>query len=569
MKKIALLLCLILSIALLLPAHAGSVYQMGDTIEDFSVTTPQGEVITLSGLLENHKAVLINFWFINCSWCDYEFPFLQEAYEEIGGDVAVLALTPYDTSENIAAYQAEKGLTFPMAEDSCDLSSRFGCGGYPTTVMIDRYGVYCFNEGGAMPSASAFLRLMRPFAAEDYTASLVNFEIPPAQPTGAMPSSAEMAAALNAAGDVITYAEVADAWPWYLHEEGYAYASNSGEHATSAVLSMQVKANAGDVLAFDYRVSSLESDDYLVLSLADTPVKVFSGEKDWQTYAFAFTEGGMHTLQLAYMKNAVYSGGEDIACIDNLRVLSGAEAASALSLASVWPQTLNGTDVAFDILSDGARRVVIDDPSGTLDSYYPGAVFYLTPGEEMTLRVQIGTWIDPEAAIIYSFYDGSHQTLHKLETDGLGYLATLPVDSLSTTGYPWSGALIYPYFNNYTDTVPLFYFATEEDLTYFCESCIAQNVTAAWRYADEKVAYTLTFVDQNGAPVAGVIANICDESTCSPMVSDENGVISFENAPYPYDIHVIRVPDGYTFDLSQGFTAPENGGEISFTLTKN
>lgn len=569
MKKLALILALILCLVLMLPASAAGIYRMGDTIDDFSVTTPQGEVITLSGLLQSHKAVLINFWFINCGWCDYEFPFLQEAYEAIGDDVAVLALTPYDKSDDIAAYQTEKGLTFPMAEDTAGLSSLFGCTGYPTTVMIDRHGVYCFNESGAMPSASAFLRLMKPFAAEDYTESLVDFTIPPAQPAAAMPPAEEMAQALNAADATITYAAVDNAWPWYLHADGYAYSSNSGEHSTSAVLSAQVEAAAGDVLAFDYRISNLENDDYLVLYLNETPVKVFSGEKDWQTYALAFADAGTHTLHFSYMKNSMYSGGDDLACIDNLRMLTGAEAEAALALNSVWPQVLDGTDIAFDIFNEGTRRVVIDDPSGTLNSYYPGALFYIAPGENISLRVKIGKLIDPEAAIIYSFYDAGHQTLSTLEMDDEGYLATLPTDSLATTGYSWSGLLIYPYFNNYATTVPLFYFASEEDLTHFCANSIAQNVTASWRYADEKAAYTLQFTDQNGAPVAGVIANICDETTCSPMVSDENGVIAFENVPYPYDIHVIRVPDGYAFDLSQSFTAPENGGSMQFTLTKN
>lgn len=568
MKKFALILALVLSLILVLPASAASVYQMGDVIEDFSVTTPDGQVITLSDLLKTHKAVLINFWFINCGWCDYEFPFLQQAYEEIGDEVAVLALTPYDKSEDIAAYQAEKGLTFPMAEDTANLSSLFGCTGYPTTVMIDRYGVYCFFESGAMPSASAFLRLMKPFAADDYTESLVNFVIPVAQPESPMPASDEIAAALNVTGNII-YAAVDNTWPWYLSEDGYAYSSNSGEHSTSAVLSATVQANAGDVLAFDYRVSSLENDDYFVFYLGETPVKVFSGEKGWQTYAFAFPENGTHTVNFSFMKNSVYAGGEDLACIDNLRVLSGGEAASALNNNPAWPQVLEGTDVAFDIFNEGTRRVVIDDPSGTLDSYYPGAQFYLAPGDEVSLRVRIGKMIDPEAAIIYAFYDASHQTLHTLETDDQGYLVTLPADSIATTGYAWSGVLIYPYFNNYSTTVPLFYFASEEDLDYFCANSIAAGVTAAWQYADEKAAYTLMFTDQHGAPVANVIANICDESTCLPMVSDENGVIAFENVPYPYDIHVIRVPEGYAFDLSQGFTAPEAGGEMQFTLTKN
>lgn len=568
MKKIALILSLMLALLLCLPAHAAT-YQLGDTIEDFSVTTPDGQVITLSGLLADHKAVLLNFWFVNCTWCDFEFPFLQEAYAQMGDDIAVLALSPYDSNDAIAAYQQEMGLTFPMAMDTANLSTMFGCTGFPTSVMIDRYGVYCFFESGAIPSTSTFLRLMKPFAAEDYTQSLVGFEIPAAQPAAAMPPAEEMAAALNAPGTAVTYAAVDSAWPWYLHADGYAYPANSGEDSTSAVLLATLQANAGDVLAFDYQISSAENDDYLALYVDRVPVKVFSGEKAGQTYAFSFTESGEHTVQFAYMKNSMFSGGEDTARIDNIRLLSGAVAEAALALNRLWPQTLDGTEIAFDVLNDGARQVLLDDPSGTLNSYYPGAVFYITPGEELNLRVRIGQMIDPEAAIIYSFYDGGYQTLHTLETDEQGFLAQLPSDSLSTTGYAWSGLLIYPYFNDYETILPLFYFASEEDLNHFCQYNIAENTTATWQYVNETAAYTLTFTDQHGAPVANVIANICDETSCMPLTSDENGVIAFENAPYPYDIHVIRVPDGYAFDLTQSFTAPETGGEMQFTLTKN
>ena len=565
MKKSPLILALILALVCILPASAAA-YSIGDEIADFSVTTPKGEVITLSGLLENHKAVLINFWFINCSWCDYEFPFLQQAYEEMGDEVAVLALTPYDKSEDIAAYQQEKGLTFPMAEDTANLSTLFGCTGFPTTVMIDRYGVYCFSESGAMPSKNAFFRLMQPFAAEDYAQSLTDFVIPAAQPAQTMPAPDKMATALNAPDTDIVYSAVEDTWPWLLQDDTYAFSSNSGEDGTTAALAAAVTAKAGDVLAFDYRIDSKENDDYLALYLDDTPVKVFSGSKDWQTYAVELSEGE-HTAVFAYLKNTMFSAGADIACIDNVRILTGEEAKAALA-AAPWPQVLEGTEIAFDVLNDGARRVVIDDPSGTLDAYYPGAVVYIAPGEEISLRVRVGKLIDPEAAIIYSMDDGDYQTLHTLEADDQGFLAALPTGSLATTGYAWSGLLIFPYFNDYETMMPLFYFASEEDLTHFCQYNIAQNVTATWRYADEKAAYTLRFLDQNGAPVAGVIANICDETTCLPAVSDENGIVSFENVPYPYDIHVLRVPEGYAFDTMQDFTAPANGGEMEFILTK-
>ena len=567
MKKISLILICILTLLFCLPAQAQGAYQPGDTIADFTVTTPQGEKISLSGLLESHKAVLINFWFINCGWCEYEFPYLQQAYEALGEDVAVLALTPYDANADIAAYQQKMGLTFPMAQDSANLSALFGCTGYPTTVMIDRYGVYCFRQSGAFPAANAFTRLMKPFAAADYSTSLILHEIPAAQPSATMPAPEMMAAALGENG--FTYAAVENTWPWLLSEDGFAYASNSGEDGTTAALQANFSVKAGNVLAFDYRITSYENDDYLTLYLDGTPVKVFSGEKGWQSYALSFSEDGAHSAVFAYMKSNMYSAANEIACIDNVRILSGDAAQAALSLNPAWPQTLSGTDIAFEPLSAGSRRVVIDDPSGTLDAYYPGAVHYITPGDALSLRIRIGNLIDPETAIAYFMTDGDYQTLSTLEIDEEGYLVSLPVDSIKTSGYAWSALLVYPYFNDYETKLAMFFYASEEDLDHFCAYNISQNVSATWQYADDKAAYTLRFVDQNGAPIAGVIANICDETTCSPMFSDESGVIFFENTPYPYDIHVIRAPAGYAFDASQSFTAPANGGEMTIILPKN
>ncbi|MBR5231334.1 MAG: TlpA family protein disulfide reductase [Clostridia bacterium] len=570
MKRYFLLLILLLSLAVLIPAGAET-YELGDTADDFTITTVEGETLSLSGLLSSHKAVLINFWFINCSWCEYEFPYLQQAYEKMGNEVAVLALSPYDSEEDIRAYQQSMNLTFPMAQDTAGLSERFGCTGYPTTVMIDRHGVYCFSHSGAITSESAFLRLMKPFAAEDYASSLVGFEIPPVQPSATMPPAENMALALNSNGSDIAYSTLDGAWPWLLKEEdgrSYAYSSNSGEDSTSAVLHASFTASKGDVLAFDYAVSSTVQDDFFALFINEEPVKVFSGERAWQSYAYALAQDGTYEIDFAYLKNNALSGGNDTAFIDNVRLLSGQEAQEALDLNPSWPQTAQG-NAAFDVLNEDARPVVIDDPSGTLSSYYPGAGFYLVPGTELELRVRIGKDVDAEAASLYSFYDGSQQTLDTLKTDETGFLVTLPSDSLETTGYPWSALVVYPYFNDYETIAPLFWFASEADLDSFCQSSIAENVTAAWKYADEKVMYTLRFTDEAGAPLAGVIANICDESTCMPLVSDENGVISFENVPYPYDVHVIRVPEGYAFDPSKPYTAPLLGGEMQFTFPQS
>ena len=47
----------------------GLTYILGSVMHDFSVTTTTGEVLTLSKLLEEKEAVLLNFWFSTCSPC--------------------------------------------------------------------------------------------------------------------------------------------------------------------------------------------------------------------------------------------------------------------------------------------------------------------------------------------------------------------------------------------------------------------------------------------------------------------------------------------------------------------
>lgn len=151
-------------------------YELGDVIEDFNVITPEGDIITLESLLETYKAVVINFWFVDCVWCVYEFPFMQAAYEQAQDDIAILALTPYDGDEAIKAFKQAHGLTFMMAMDKDLLSARFGVRGYPTTAVINRYGVFSAYEVGAQPSIESFEQLYKPLLADEveYTITITD-----------------------------------------------------------------------------------------------------------------------------------------------------------------------------------------------------------------------------------------------------------------------------------------------------------------------------------------------------------------------------------------------------------
>lgn len=144
-------------------------YELGDAMLDFSVTTPDGTEYTLSQLLKERSAVVLNFWYLNCQPCKMEFPYLQEAYEMLGNDVMVLALNPMDgDNAEIEAFQQENGYTFPMAKCDKRWQDVMQLTSYPTTVVIDRYGNICLMHRGMVTETQEFLNMFGYFISEDY-----------------------------------------------------------------------------------------------------------------------------------------------------------------------------------------------------------------------------------------------------------------------------------------------------------------------------------------------------------------------------------------------------------------
>ena len=58
-------------------------------------------------------------------------------------------------------------------------------------------------------------------------------------------------------------------------------------------------------------------------------------------------------------------------------------------------------------------------------------------------------------------------------------------------------------------------------------------------------------------------------SMCQVFTSDANGVCQFTLPAKAYEIHTLKIPAGYAGDTATITQAPANGGELSFTLTKN
>ena len=144
-------------------------YKLGDVMMDFTITDTEGVEYTLSELLKTKKAVVLNFWYIECMPCKMEFPFMQEAYEEYKDQLEILAMNPVNADEAaIAAFKKELGLTFPMAKVDAMWEQVMQLTAYPTTVVIDRFGNITLIHKGSIDSAETFKQLFAYFTAEDY-----------------------------------------------------------------------------------------------------------------------------------------------------------------------------------------------------------------------------------------------------------------------------------------------------------------------------------------------------------------------------------------------------------------
>ncbi|MBO2515696.1 MAG: hypothetical protein CW338_00270 [Clostridiales bacterium] len=108
----------------------------GTVLDDFLFVSCDGDVYTLSGLLQQYDAVLINFFFIGCNWCVVQDEFMGKAYDEYRDRIAVVAFSSQDNNDEIAAFKKEMGYTFIMAEDSPGLVELFHVNGYPRSYMV-------------------------------------------------------------------------------------------------------------------------------------------------------------------------------------------------------------------------------------------------------------------------------------------------------------------------------------------------------------------------------------------------------------------------------------------------
>ena len=165
MKRMMILaLGLMLALALATGALAEPVAvedMVGQEMEDFSIETLSGENYTLYEALETHDLMVINFWASWCGPCQYEFPFLEEAWEKYSDRIGVVALSveENDTGAILDNFVKEYGLKFTVMSDGDKLNQKFGIYGVPTTIIVNKDKKIVAVEVGAKTSTEEFTNL--------------------------------------------------------------------------------------------------------------------------------------------------------------------------------------------------------------------------------------------------------------------------------------------------------------------------------------------------------------------------------------------------------------------------
>ena len=172
----ALIFVLALGAVSLAQGTTGPRSLLGQPMPDFTVTTIEGETLTLSEVLAGKKAVLVNLWATWCGPCAMEFPSLEQAYETYKDDVEVIALSieSNDTEDMLKEYAAYFGMTFKVGNGSgTDIPAIFVDRGIPTSVLIDRFGNIVLIEVGAQLTADPFLSAFSLLTDDGYSETVV------------------------------------------------------------------------------------------------------------------------------------------------------------------------------------------------------------------------------------------------------------------------------------------------------------------------------------------------------------------------------------------------------------
>lgn len=542
-------------------------YKLGDTVEDFTVTDSEGNTHKLSQLLKKYKAVVLNFWYINCGPCGMEFPFMNEAYQDYRDKMEILAMSPIDKNEDIAAYKEENSLTFPMAECDIKWEKMMQLTGYPTTVVIDRNGVISFIHSGYIDNAQDFRKIFDFFTQEEYEPTLVESlaDLPEVkeEEKGTEENPFEIGGVtsfeitVKAGADF--HVHLYKAQQLWLQVKADELTITEGENKHTAkngsVSFLATSPDTNSPLKLVFTNHSEEDKTYTInlsplpgsfnnpypLELGEVAVTIYGGNEQGVYYTFRPTEDGVLTLK--YVSGPAGVGYD---CVLN-RIMAG-------DVVVVRSMTEEGSEntVSTPVKKGESVKLTFSTLPDATNSYPGGNFVYLaefTAGEvkdeEKTEELEYTVTVkddqdQPVANVNMSVWLQEEEKPFATNGDGVAVIR-LPKGSYTVR-----------------ITVPEGY--TLDPIEYpLTEDATAISVVLQTKKV-EMVDYRLTVTDANGQGIPGVMVRIGSQM----IATDDQGKLLVNLEKGEYTATIMTVPQGYV--KPGAVELPEDGAETVVVL---
>ena len=131
--------------------------------------------------------------------------------------------------------------------------------------------------------------------------------------------------------------------------------TNKGQGSTTSSNSYTITANAGDVLTFDWLVSSETSYDKLIITIDGTEILNKSGEFSG-TYLHTFTSSGTYSMEVKYTKDGSVDRGSDYAKVYNIALNTGNNSGDSNTENIVASGTC-GDNITWKLHNDGTLTI--------------------------------------------------------------------------------------------------------------------------------------------------------------------------------------------------------------------
>ena len=217
---------------------------------------------------------------------------------------------------------------------------------------------------------------------------------------------AALDAALNVPDGNIQFVTEGE-YPWTVDgANGWAKSTNFQVSSSESTVTATVTAEEGDIVSFDYKVSSEARYDKLVFSIdgnpvASSPWTFFSGEIDWTNVSYALT-AGEHVLSWSYQKDSSSNSHDDTAYLDNVYVGAPVAPESLELTPSLTVQTQRRAQLNWTVLPENAYNKEVtfasaDESIAVVDAN--GLVTGVSVGQTVITATTVDGGITAECAV--------------------------------------------------------------------------------------------------------------------------------------------------------------------------